>query len=190
VSKTRFYLSAILPMLVAIFAIAGCGGDDNKSSTTNATTTGTTTTGESGSDHGTKSFASGSGELELDDFYFQPTTVQGKPGQTVTLELKNEGKTEHNFSISAQHVDKDIEAGESDTVKVKVPKSGTVQFFCSYHKSQGMVGTLATTSGGGSSSSDDSSGTGSSGSGSSGSGSSGGGSDDTTTTNSSGGGGY
>jgi plastocyanin len=172
VSKTRFSLSAILPMLVAILAIAGCGGDDNKS--TNAATTNTTptaTTGEpnSGEDHGTESFAGGSGEVELDDFYFKPTTIQGKPGQSVTLELKNEGKEEHNFSISSQHIDKDIEAGESDIVKVKVPKSGTVQFFCSYHKAQGMVGTLATGSGGSSSSS---------------------GSDDTTTTNSSGGGGY
>jgi plastocyanin len=167
VSKTRLIFSAVLPVLVAILAVAGCGGDDNKSSS-NATTTGTTpTTSQSGSDHGTKSFTGGSGEVELDDFYFQPTTIQGKPGQSVTLELKNEGKTEHNFSISAQHIDKDIEAGESDTVKVKVPKSGTVQFFCSYHKSQGMVGKLSTTSAGSSSSSDD-----------------------TTTSSSSGGGGY
>jgi uncharacterized membrane protein len=43
----------------------------------------------------------------------------------VTLELKNEGKVEHNFSIASQHIDKDIEAGESDTVKVKMPSSGT-----------------------------------------------------------------
>jgi plastocyanin len=172
VSKTRFSLSAILPVLVAILALAGCGGDDNKSSS-NATTgtTPTTSTGETGAgnDHGTKSFTGGSGEVELDDFYFAPTTIQGKPGQSITLELKNEGKVEHNFSISSQHIDKDIDAGESDTIKVKVPSTGTVQFFCSYHKSKGMVGTLATASGGGSSSSDDSSGSGSSGGGSSGS---------------------
>lgn len=163
----------MLPALIAVLAVAGCGGDDNKSSS-NAATTSTptaTTGGDSGNDHGTESFAGGSGEVEIDDFYFKPTTIQGNPGQSVTLELKNEGKVEHNFSIASQHIDKDIEAGESDTIKVKVPKSGTVQFFCSYHKSQGMVGTLSTESGGGSSSSSS-------------------GSDDTTTTNSSGGGGY
>jgi plastocyanin len=172
---TQIRTILMLPALVAVLAVTGCGGDDNKSSS-NATT-GTTPTGEtgSGSDHGTKSFAGGSGEVELDDFYFAPTTIQGKPGQSITLELKNEGKVEHNFSISSQHIDKDLEAGESDIVKVVVPKSGTVQFFCSYHKSQGMVGTLATTSSGGSS-----------GSGSSGTGSSSG--SDGTTTQSSGGG--
>lgn len=182
-------------VLAVLFALPGCGGDDNKSTTaaTGTTTpTNTTTTGESGNDHGTKSFAGKtSGELELDDFYFQPTTLTGKPGQTLTLELKNEGKTEHNFTLSAQHVDQDLQPDANTTVKVKFPSSGKVTFFCKYHKSQGMTGSLAIGSSSGSSS-DDNSGSGSSGSGSSGSGSgsSGSGSDDSTTTDSSGGGSY
>jgi len=174
-------------VLAVLFALPGCGGDDNKNTTAATGTTSptnTTTTGESGNDHGTKSFAGKtSGELELDDFYFQPTTLTGKPGQTLTLELKNEGKTEHNFTLSAQHVDQDLQPDANTTVKVKFPSSGKVTFFCKYHKSQGMTGSLAIGSSSGSSSDDNS------GSGSSGSGSSGSGSDDSTTTDSSGGGG-
>jgi hypothetical protein len=68
-------------VLAVLFALPGCGGNDNKdttAATATTTPTNTSTTGESGNDHGTKSFAGKtSGELELDDFYFQPTTLTG-----------------------------------------------------------------------------------------------------------------
>jgi plastocyanin len=183
---TRHTLTiSALAVLAVLFALPGCGGDDNKSTTAaTSTTTPTTTTGEASNNHGTKSFAGKtSGEVELDDFYFKPTTLTGKPGQTLTLELKNEGKTEHNFTLSDQNIDQDLQPDANTTVKVKFPSSGKVTFFCKYHKSQGMTGSLAIGSSSGSSSDD------SSGSGSSGSGSSGSGSDGSTTTDSSAGGG-
>jgi plastocyanin len=99
------------------------------------------------------SSGSGSGktELELDDYYFQPKTITGQAGKKVTLELKNEGKTEHNFSLDEQGVSKDVEAGEEAEVTVTIPKSGTLTFYCKYHRSMGMTGTLSSGSGAGSS---------------------------------------
>jgi plastocyanin len=68
---------------------------------------------------------------------------QRRPRRFVTLELKNEGKTEHNFSIDDQMIDQDLEAGESAKVTVTIPQSGEVSFYCKYHKSQGMAGALS-----------------------------------------------
>ena len=35
-----------------------------------------------------------------------------------------------------------VKPGEDATVSVKIPTSGTVQFYCEYHKGLGMIGTL------------------------------------------------
>jgi plastocyanin len=82
--------------------------------------------------------------LETYDFRFDPTTVTIKPGAKVTLAIKNEGKREHNFSVSSLGISKDIEKGGASTVTFTAPSaSGDIQFFCKYHKaSNNMVGTL------------------------------------------------
>jgi uncharacterized cupredoxin-like copper-binding protein len=69
--------------------------------------------------------------------------LKGSSGERVTLELKNEGGTEHNFSIDSDHIDKDLEAGASATVTVRIPRSGELSFYCKYHKDRGMAGALA-----------------------------------------------
>jgi plastocyanin len=77
------------------------------------------------------------------DNYFQPKTISGKPGSTVKIKLKNEGSKEHNFTIDSQKssgADADVEPGEDGTATVKIPASGSVQFYCEYHKGLGMVG--------------------------------------------------
>ena len=79
------------------------------------------------------------------DDYFKPKTITGKPGATVKVELKNEGKNEHNFKIDGQKADADVESGKNATVSVVIPKSGSVQFYCEYHKGLGMVGTVKAT---------------------------------------------
>jgi plastocyanin len=191
----RTVIASFAAQLAMVLALAGCGGDDNKTST-EATTTSTTPTAttQNVNDHGTKNFADESGgEVELDDNYFAPTVIQGKAGQTLRLELKNEGSAEHSFTLTDQNIDRDVAAGEDAKVSVKVPRSGKVDFFCKYHKAQGMAGSLAASSArGGGSSGGGSSGGGSSGGGSSGGGGSGSGSSGGTTTGSSGssGGGY
>ena len=133
-------LPAASALTALLFLVAGCGGS-KKSETEGAKTT---IAGVSANDHGTKE-VSGKTELELDDHYFEPTVLTGKPGARVTLELKNEGSVEHNFSIDSQGIDKDVEAGESAVITVTIPRSGAVSFYCKYHKSMGMAGALETT---------------------------------------------
>ena len=79
--------------------------------------------------------------LEQDSYYFEPTFVKAVSGAHVTVTLKNTSKVEHNFSITALGVSKDVEAGKTETVTVTLP-TGTapVDFFCKYHKSLGMQG--------------------------------------------------
>ena len=134
-----------------VLAAAGCGSSSSSSSGTTTEESGggggqKTIAGVQANDHGTKAVEdSGKTEVELDDFYFKPTVLEGKPGQKVTLELKNEGETEHTFTIDSQNVDQDLGPGEEAEVDVTIPKSGVVSFYCKFHKSSGMAGALAVT---------------------------------------------
>ena len=115
-----------------LLAAAGCGSSSSSSS-------GGTTTEESGgggggqktiagvqaNDHGTKAVEdNGKTEVELDDFYFKPTVLEGKPGQKVTLELKNEGNTEHSFTIDSQGSTRTSRPGDEAEVDGDDPEVG------------------------------------------------------------------
>jgi plastocyanin len=97
-------------------------------------------------DHGTED-ATGKSSFEIGanndaGFYFDPTILTGSASQSITLEIKNEGTVPHNFSIESLGVDVTINPGSSQEVDVKFPPSGTVEFFCSFHRSLGMAGEL------------------------------------------------
>jgi plastocyanin len=132
-----------LVLLVAALGLvaAGCGGGGEAEGEEGGTTT---IAGVAASDHGTAD-AMGKDELEveLDDNYFEPTVVKGTPGSQVKLELANEGGTEHNFRLSDQGIDQDVEPGEKADVVVTIPQSGEVAFVCKYHEQLGMAGALA-----------------------------------------------
>jgi plastocyanin len=97
----------------------------------------------SASDHGTKDVTTSQTlELEVDSYYFEPTFLRGAAGQALTLEIKNDAKITHNFSVKGQASDMDIPAEGTTAVKVTFPQSGVVQFFCKYHTGQGMNGEL------------------------------------------------
>ena len=98
-------------------------------------------------DHGTQDATGKSTfEIEADNdssgYYFKPTILQGSGGQSITLEIKNEGSVPHNFSITSMNVNVTIPAGSSQEVKVTFPQTGTVEFFCSFHHALGMAGEL------------------------------------------------
>ena len=136
-----------------LLAAAGCGSSSSSSSGTTTEASGSgggggqkTIAGVNANDHGTKAVADkGKTEVELDDYYFKPTVLEGKPGQKVTLELRNEGQVEHTFTIDSQGIDKDLQPGDEGEVTVTIPKSGVVSFYCKFHKSSGMAGALAVT---------------------------------------------
>jgi len=146
--KHAVMAGALLGLLA--LAVAGCGGKSASSSSSSGGGGGgqTVVGGVKANNHGSKTVSS-SAEVELDDYYFKPTVIQGKAGSTVTLELKNEGSVEHNFSIDGQTIDKDLEPGDSAKVTVTIPKSGSISFYCKYHKSMGMAGALEVSGSGG-----------------------------------------
>jgi plastocyanin len=109
-------------------------------------------------DKGTKDLAGKADfELEQDDFYFSPTFIKAAPGTTVKVELRNEGKNPHTFTIDALKIDKTLQPGDEIDVPVAMPASGALAFYCKFHQGQGMQGALfskegdapATGSGGG-----------------------------------------
>ena len=123
---------------------AACGKDSDTTSSSPSgggeeTSGSLTINGDKANDHGEKTIGTET-EVEVDDFYFEPTTIKAEPGSTVKLELANESNTLHNFSIDDQSIDTDVAAGENVDVMVTVPASGSVEFYCKYHKAAGMVG--------------------------------------------------
>jgi plastocyanin len=153
--KKRFAMLAALVFVLALVASACSGGNEGSasssagsspsaSSSSSESEGGTITIGnEQANDKGTKDVSGVDEiELELDSFYFEPTVFTGTPGQTIKLELANESDTEHNLSITELSIDQDVEAGEDANVMVTFPDSGSLVFFCKYHRTQGMIGQL------------------------------------------------
>lgn len=118
----------------AAILLAACGGSSGPK---------TTIAGLSANDHGTKD-VTGMTSLQIDarNFYFAPTVLKGTPGQHLTLTINNGTGTVHNFTISSQNVSKDVDANKTETVSVTFPSTGTLSFFCVYHKNKGMAGGL------------------------------------------------
>jgi plastocyanin len=104
-----------------------------------------TIAGRLATNHGSEDVAGASEtEVELDDFYFGPTVLEGDAGQQLTLTLFNEGDAPHTFTIDELRIDEELEPGTTDvTVEVTFPDSGALPFYCRFHESGGMVGGLS-----------------------------------------------
>ena len=103
--------------------------------------------GQTANDHGTKDVSGQSDiSVELDnegnEYYFDPTVLKGTAGQKVTIELENEGDTEHNFTLADQGVNQNVDPGKKVEVTVTFPSSGTLVFECAFHAALGMRGAL------------------------------------------------
>jgi plastocyanin len=132
-------------VVLAVFSLvlAGCAGDEEEgggggggAAAPPVSLQGTT------NDHGTKA-ASGSMEVELDDFYFGPTFITATPGQQITLELHNEGEAPHTFtSTELGNIDEELAPGARRTVRITAPASGMALITCRFHRAQGMQGAL------------------------------------------------
>ena len=147
-------MKTFLALAVVALAIAGCGSSSNSGSSSSATKAASSSGsggaygGAANASNTTAASSSGSSKvaIQMNDDYFSPKVISGKPGSTVTVDLKNVGTKEHNFKITGQKkADADVKPGQSGTATVIIPKSGTVQFFCEYHKGLGMVGTVKAT---------------------------------------------
>jgi plastocyanin len=82
----------------------------------------------------------GGSSITIKDFAFQPNSLSGSAGQTLTIAISNGDSVEHSFTLDDGSVSKDIEAGGSESVSVTLPDSGTVGWHCKYHST--MTGTI------------------------------------------------
>jgi plastocyanin len=103
--------------------------------------------GQKMNDKGSKDVSGAStADLELNNegsvYYFEPTILKGTPAQKITLQLSNEGSTLHNFTLTDQGVDQDVQPDGKATVTVTFPQSGVLVFFCKYHVARNMRGAL------------------------------------------------
>jgi plastocyanin len=89
---------------------------------------------------GTKEVTGDEVDLEMDDYYFEPTFIKASPGATIHVKLENESDDTHTFTIDALGIDQEVAAGKDATVDVKLPESGAVRFYCRFHGSMGMQG--------------------------------------------------
>ena len=93
---------------------------------------------------GTATVKKGKVKVEADDFYFKSTFLKAQPGTTVTVSLRNEGKTQHTFTIDGLGVDQTLNPDQKATVTVTLPASGATNFYCRFHgpqaTNQGMQG--------------------------------------------------
>jgi plastocyanin len=132
---------------VMTMVAAGCGNGDSTSTATSQNTSPSSGNANQPvslpgqtNDKGTKSPNGNEIDVELDDFYFEPTFIQGAPGQTLTLHLKNEGTTPHTFTSTPLNVDKTLQPDQDMDVQVTLPQAGATDFHCSFHQAQGMQG--------------------------------------------------
>lgn len=138
-------LSIVLALVVTL-GVGACGNSSKKG--TDTTSSGSAPVKLTGTvnNHGGKDLSGSSGsasvELEQDDFYFSPTFIKAAPSQKVEVEVKNEGKVTHTFTIDSLSVDQEVPAGSTKTVTLTLPASGAVAFYCRFHKGQGMQGAL------------------------------------------------
>ena len=125
-------------VLVLALGLAGCGGDEDEGEESSGAGPPVSLIGTV-NDHGTKT-ATGTFELELDEYYFGPTFVRATPGQRITIVLHNEGKEPHTFTVG--EVDQELAPGTKRTVTVTAPQSGSITFTCRFHIAQGMQGAI------------------------------------------------
>ena len=79
-------------------------------------------------------------ELVMQNTSFTPTCAIAKSSQSIKIE--NKDGILHNFTITGASVDVDVQPDQTFTAPSAGLAPGTYPFFCKYHKSLGMAGTV------------------------------------------------
>ena len=144
-----FVLTAVVLTFVLAFAFPTQSGLGDKA------VTGSPTPEASPTPQGTPSGTpSGGVAVSLKDNFFEPKDLTVKVGESVTINLTNDGVAIHNMRIAGAdgqyNTDDDavsdpqlVNAGATATVNWTAPGTpGEVKFQCDFHVSVGMVGTI------------------------------------------------
>jgi plastocyanin len=147
----------VLPFVAVALVLVGCGGDDDDSTVSDNSPAQTTAQSTAPpvslpgtvNDHGTRDASSAADvEVEQDNFYFNPTFIQVKGGQTLRIKLHNEGSAAHTFTSRLLNVDREVPPGGRAELSVTLPQTGPVAFSCRFHSGSGMQGAFFSQPGG------------------------------------------
>ena len=135
-------------MAVFVLALAACDSDEPTVDDVAGSPEATEQAGESpeGEDHGTETFTEENFEveMELDDFYFEPTTIKAPGGSTAKLTLFNEGDQAHTFTIDSLDVDEELEPDARKEITVELGTDSKTDFYCRFHaESNDMKGSFS-----------------------------------------------
>jgi plastocyanin len=78
--------------------------------------------------------------LTMENTSFHPPCVIAKSAQSIHID--NKDGTLHNFTITGTQVDVDVQGGQTFNGESAGLAPGTYSFFCKYHRSLGMAGTI------------------------------------------------
>jgi plastocyanin len=78
--------------------------------------------------------------MNIESFRFRPPEIAVPAGRQVTLPVRNRATVVHNLSIPDIGADFDYRPGQSSNFIFIAPESGRLEFFCKYHRDQGMTG--------------------------------------------------
>lgn len=126
--RKRFSKKVVALSALAVLGLAACGGGGDG-----------TSAGDADEDPGN---GSASVSLVAKEFEFTPSDIT-VDAPSFSLELRNEGAIEHDFSVEDTDVKIFAKAAETATGEIEM-EPGTYTFFCSIpgHREGGMEGTL------------------------------------------------
>jgi plastocyanin len=147
--RNLFIVAAIAASLFVATACSSSSSSSSAAGNSSSSSSSSTSTSSSSSETSSSSAADvadvtgkATFEIEQDNFYFSPSTIDGSAGQKITFTVKNDGSAAHTFTIDSMNIDVTVQPGDETTVDVTFPSSGTVEFYCQFHKNMGMTGTL------------------------------------------------
>lgn len=78
--------------------------------------------------------------IDMEDTYFSPTVLKGKPGQKLQVTLRNRGEDPHHFTTADQQLIVEVQPGLTAEGRITLPSSGNLSFYCLLHREDGMAG--------------------------------------------------
>ena len=136
----KLALAGFLLILTVALVTAACENEDYEQSSQSPQATGVP-----------QSTTAPEGALEVTqaDFRFEPDNLAATAGKAISVDLVNDGKAAHTFTITELNVDKTLQPGDRATLTFTPDKEGSYAFFCRFHRNRGMEGVLTVTGGSG-----------------------------------------
>ncbi len=121
---------AVIPLLAFALLAAACSSGNDSSG-------GSSSGGGSGGSGG----GGGGTTLTIQGFAFHPDSLSGPAGSTLSITITNKDDVTHSFTLDDNSVTKDVPSGQTVTVQVPLPNSGTLGWHCRFHPT--MTGTIS-----------------------------------------------